>query len=417
VRMTLFAGVLWALGLYSALRWLPAERLQRSDILRSLKVNLDNIGTPSSLTYRNQTLESYVCSNAGSKGRTAVPNPPCDDNEIYGHWTCLSHHFRKKHVRACKRNSRNFTCLLIPVYLKDERSLRRKFGDNWPTMCSRYYGRKEPFEAVLSSQIIQSCNLTTPGNGILHLGDGQSNNYRCSILSSPHNRLILFARIATTLLLRSPTGDRNITNVTRNNGCWDPEMTRAQQLYLKPGRWDVDNACIDVIQAVCLKIGVHLAGIILEAIQEEIQWAAPFTKMLYKVSLSFLAIGKHYIREMMIYRLLKKFRALAKERRSLKSGPVVVSCQGLRGTRRDVLRTVATLVRLGLVQEIMYSSIRMQYTMGAPPFHMPFILMGINRRISRCILSLKHFCIRSSLFSNEDSGVGASIIDGLETDR
>jgi len=305
--------------LYSALSWLPAERLQRNSKLPSLKVTLDHIGAPSALKYHNQTLESYVCSNAGPKGRITLPTSQCKDNETYVRWTCLVNNFRKKHIRACKRNSRDPTCLMILVYIKDVRSLLSRFGKDWATMCSRYYGRKEPFEVVVSSEIMQSCNLTTPGNGILRLGDGRMKNARCSIFSSPYTLRIFYARIAVILLLRSPAGETNVTKVRHSIGCWNPEMARARRIYYAPGRWDVDDACIDVIQAVGLKMGKHLVTVCLGEMKEEVRRRSPAGQMLFKVILSFVTIGRHYIREIKFYRLFKRFRALAKERRSAKN--------------------------------------------------------------------------------------------------
>jgi len=345
---------------------IPPDLAQQSMVLSSLKSTYDVMLTPNSMTFLNQTFESYVCSsNTGWKN---VSIQPCSVEQLDIWSACFRRHIYRKHIRVCKKRFKDFTCIFLMIYALDSQHLVKKYG-NLMHLCSKYYGRNAPFEIVLSSEILLSCNLTTRGNGLVHYREGRTKNDRCSIKSTACNhRIVIFlARAAISWILRFPAGQEMARKERHSIGCWDPEMAEAQHLYYKTGRWDVDDVCIDIVQTIGLRMLKRVFRTWYEDAQSEQSVLFKFQRTFLSFVASVLTLGQHSFLQATYYRVFLRFKAVAKRRSGPMNGPVVISCRGLRGPRADVKRTVETLIRLVLVDVLDHSQFKTATSLAVLP--------------------------------------------------
>ena len=191
--------------------------------------------------------------------------------------------------------------------------------------------------------------------------------------------LNVFATIVsrTTLAITKATWGLKLTkgdDILRNagkavlNSCWEPELRALLVVYKSHGKWNISPECISVLPKVCKRMVDKTMNIIFAIFKRKRQRynISPASRVVRKfwnnIINTFLQLSEFFpalytmfsdvISQKLIYPIFSRVAKIALERNARKSSNVVVSCKGLRGTRRDIVSNLIVLLRLVIVNEV-----------------------------------------------------------------
>ena len=135
---------------------------------------------------------------------------------------------------------------------------------------------------------------------------------------------------------------------TYRYGCWEPALVEAERLLDKPGRWEVNDACVDTVRTISRAAIRYLASRCLSAsrIKKLKQKLDHFLKALSNSAAALTRELSSAIWQTQFYPPFAAFKTLAHKRSQEQHTYVTVSCRGLRGSRREVFNATLTLLRL-----------------------------------------------------------------------
>ena len=155
------------------------------------------------------------------------------------------------------------------------------------------------------------------------------------------------------------------------NSCWEPELRALQVVYKSHGKWDISPECITILPQVCKRMVDKAMNSIFALLKRERKRdsikSVPgvagktgnnFIKMILRLSEFFPALYTMYsdvIYQKFIYPMFSRFSKIALARKARTSLNVVISCKGLRSTRRDIVSNLLVLLRLVIVNELQRS--------------------------------------------------------------
>ena len=155
------------------------------------------------------------------------------------------------------------------------------------------------------------------------------------------------------------------------NSCWEPELRTLLVVYKSHGKWDISPECSSILPQVCKRMVDKTMNNIFAIFKRKRQRynispasrvvgkiGNKFIKMFLRLSEFFPALYTMFsdvIYQKFVYPMFYRFGKIALERNSRKFSNVAISCKGLRGTRRDIVRKLIVLLRLVIVNELQRS--------------------------------------------------------------
>lgn len=145
--------------------------------------------------------------------------------------------------------------------------------------------------------------------------------------------------------------------------CWQGSLRKAESIYRMPYHWDINDACIDVLQI----IWIRMIKVLMVNLYEEYKKHSQFTefpasstnnvKYLARRLLNAAILGslQYLARERFskkVYRSVMYFRAEARKRAKIPKLPAVVSCKRFRGHPEDVESNTVLLTRLMMIHKV-----------------------------------------------------------------
>eukprot|EP00117_Sycon_ciliatum_P047377 scpid13718/ scgid33841/ len=163
-----------------------------------------------------------------------------------------------------------------------------------------------------------------------------------------------------------------ITQINQSVACWEPILEAARRQYNLLGKWDVDDMCIATVRSVAARavkcaVTNMYTKIYLSNRRGVIRPILEHLKLIYRDN-------EQLMYDRYFEPLFTRFNETARVRRSA-TGPVVVSCEGLRGAHPHA--TLLQLIRLALINDIRSSS----YTMPG------MVLLSLANMLLPCCLS------------------------------
>ena len=155
------------------------------------------------------------------------------------------------------------------------------------------------------------------------------------------------------------------------NSCWEPELRALLVVYKSHGKWDISPECISILPQVCKRMVDESMNSLFAILKRELQRdiiptvPGPVRKVRNNYTNTFLLLSEYLpvlytmfsdvIYQKFIYPMFSRFAKLASERKARKSLNVVISCKGLRGTRKNIVSNLIVLLRLVIVNELQRS--------------------------------------------------------------
>ena len=173
--------------------------------------------------------------------------------------------------------------------------------------------------------------------------------------------------------VKLPNGLDILGNAVKSvlNSCWEPELRALLVVHKSHGKWDISPECISILPQVCKRMVDKTMNNIFAVLKRERQsdniTSVPgvvgkirknFIKIILRLSEFFPALYTMFsvvIYQKFIYPMCSRFAKIALKRNARKSSNVVISCKGLRGTRRDIVSNLTVLLRLVIVNELQRS--------------------------------------------------------------
>ena len=130
-------------------------------------------------------------------------------------------------------------------------------------------------------------------------------------------------------------------------GCWEPVLAAAGRLLDAPGRWEVNDACVDTLEALCTAVLRYLAPQTVTFVYDGVK-PSGLLRAFGDISVKLAQGATSALLQTVIYPAFREFKQLAKIRNQPHgiSGHAIVSCSGLRGRRREVFDTALRLLRM-----------------------------------------------------------------------
>eukprot|EP00117_Sycon_ciliatum_P047778 scpid107461/ scgid34092/ len=96
-----------------------------------------------------------------------------------------------------------------------------------------------------SRNIIEKCNLKQVSSR-LYCGNA-SGLFAC--------RLLVLSKTLLFFFTHPPKPNQTLVEVSHTSlGCWEQELEEARQLLTKPGKWDIDDKCVDTLKDIYSKL-------------------------------------------------------------------------------------------------------------------------------------------------------------------
>eukprot|EP00117_Sycon_ciliatum_P037544 scpid80303/ scgid4344/ len=198
-----------------------------------------------------------------------------------------------------------------------------------------------------SRSIIENCNLKQVSSELYRGNSSGPNGCRLLTLSK------------TLLFFVTHSKSPNPTRMELSQaafGCWEPELEKARLLLAKPGKWDIDDKCIDALQAISAKVFKLFITRMLEHARVFLSKVVGRGKRRRCTLLSWLhaklltLMAGRAVLQRHVYPLFKKMKEFVRRRNQVtKSSKVLASCRGLRGPKSQVRSTVLNLLALVVV--------------------------------------------------------------------
>ena len=201
-----------------------------------------------------------------------------------------------------------------------------------------------------SRNIIEKCNLEqVSSNRYCGISSGRSD---CQLFSV--SKMLLF------LLTHPPTQSQTSIQVGHTSlGCWEPELEGARQLLAKPGKWDIDDKCVDTLKDIGSRVfSVLVRKFIREINRSNFGGVSKVTVshgilFSYLQSKILLLMSQPIVLQRYVYSTFEDFKAFVRHRNQLTmSNRVLVSCREIRGTKSEVRETVLRLLPLPMMLRI-----------------------------------------------------------------
>lgn len=227
-----------------------------------------------------------------------------------------------------------------------------------------------------------------------HLKAAPNTTYVCNMYSEnrfdlerEHPQIynsILLMKTAASLQGRFRYGSR-LPKVSEM--CWEPTLQGPNELYLKPGRWNVSMECVTLLQTLAAKMFRNMTrryNAYFHHSDESLSKSLDYITSLYAVDSRFrkwfpalfryrdevrtvVYDAEDPINQLQVYPIFRRFEDTVRRRQTAATGDMtssssadmtssssaaVVSCDGLQGTREDVVATVIQLLRLVIVNDL-----------------------------------------------------------------
>eukprot|EP00117_Sycon_ciliatum_P026987 scpid86160/ scgid22025/ len=270
-----------------------------------------------------------------------------------------------------KKGYGNVWCL--PVFIGYSNLHRKQFLRNNRTV----FPKCEQVQTLLSIArgTVFSCSITTAHSTYSPRRNGQVWATNTPIFSKQSKPLEsrMKARLALALLSR-PTElpfDRVTSPVPLP--CWEPELSDAEAIFARTGPWDVDDACIDVLETMCRLVMRHAFR---DAIAES--WRRNHRERGMKhfkgLDRLFLRLWAERVVQFSLRPMFAAFRLEAARRRIPQPNTSPVSCVGLRGRRRDVISTITALIGLVLITWLRVQHYALKATLSSSILNQLFLV-------------------------------------------
>ena len=135
--------------------------------------------------------------------------------------------------------------------------------------------------------------------------------------------------------------------------CWEPELSAAQNLYSRPGRWDVSPDCVAVLKSIATRIFDTLVqGYLRIAVSGTYpgRWRIlrPFVALMPRLFDSM----KERVFQFFLYPTFNRLEQTARVRNAHRSSLISLSCNGLRGPKDEVYQSLLKLYRVIIINNL-----------------------------------------------------------------
>ena len=197
----------------------------------------------------------------------------------------------------------------------------------------------------LSVEAVQNCRLSVPQhepNSTRACDNGFSSGGFFSTKSGDLAQLLI-AKTVVTLVSRPDQRFLDLQASGNPIPCWQPDLQQAVELYEGPGRWDVEDPCIDVLFGVARKVLKSSFNSALRQFNTALKPKSKSSKtwlLLEFLNTYAQASAAKFFKPKLHFRT-SEFREVARERRSRTSARTTVSCRNLKERRSDIFSKFA----------------------------------------------------------------------------
>ena len=344
------------------LRLIPLYLLIMSSIGEHVQCgsNETNRSVASSLQQQSNDLTSRLCGVLRPSSANASVNKTCSITQVGESILVLLGAVLRREMKSCRHIvdprrpwKENVACALLTwtIYRLEEFK-RSSLSIAEQHAVSRLLKSSQSPSATVhhSRNIIETCNLKQEASH-LYCRNATGTN-ACKLLNL--SKTLLF------LLTHPRRPNQTFMDLNQTTfGCWQPELQEAGLLLAKPGKWDIDDKCIDALQAISAKVFKLFIPRMLENERVFLSRVVSRGKRRRCTMLSCLhaklltRMAGRAVLQRHVYPLFKKMKEFVRRRNQVtKSSKVLASCRGLRGPKSQVRSTVLKLLALVIVNDV-----------------------------------------------------------------
>ena len=314
--------------------------------------------TTSNSNYTGEEFVSVVCSYPYRKSPSK--DDKCSRKDLFDLVFCAAQQKVQLEAKWCVSSDKAGTmktiyCLSMLMYFARLHITMYQENGNQPVVFPRCTAREI---MQLSVEAVQNCCLSVPQhvpNSTETCNNGFSSDGFISTKSGDLAQLLI-AKTIITLVSRPDQRFWDRRTPGPSIPCWQPDLQQAARLYDRPGRWDVDDACIDVFYGAMRKV---LRLIFRNAVHQFNKTFKPIGAKSSLVAELIQTYVQAFVTKFLAWNFPNRIHGLREEasrRRSIVSGRTTVSCRKLKGTRSEVFSNLLTLARLVFVKDIRHHS-------------------------------------------------------------
>ena len=350
--------------------------------------NVSDSGTRMDSPALQQTDEwtKRLCSVLKHSAARTLPNKPCSVKDVGDDIMILLVIVMRRELADCpkiyepKRTwQKNIWCTILVMSIFQFKNLEHKYlsqaaRDNVHRLVKSSQSQNATVHH--SRNIIEKCNL-----------EQASSNLYCGISSGPSDcKLFFMCKMLLFFLTHPPTRGKTSIQVDQTNlGCWEPELEGARQLLAKPGKWDMDDKCVDTLKdialnlftVIILQVNGEISRLIFGSVSRDLVSHGDLFSYLQSKMVSLMF--EPTVLQRYVYSTFEVFKAFVRHRNQLTiSSKVLASCQGIRGTKSVILKTVLKLLPLPMMLHIT--------TRKATFSRLPFPILSLITALSPSII-------------------------------
>ena len=327
-----------------------------------------------------------LCSVPQRSTAGTVPNTPCSFKDVGEDILILLVTVMRRELADCPKiyelrrtGEENLWCAILVTGIFQFKNLEHKYlsqaaRDNVHRLVKSSQSRNATVHH--SRNIIEKCNLKQV-----------SSKLYCGISSGPSDcKLFFMCKMLLFLLTHPPTEIQTAIQVGQTTlGCWEPELEGARQLLSKPGKWDIDDKCVDTLKDIGSKL---FSVLILQIVRETSRFMFGRVSRVIVSHGNFISFLKSIIVSLMsepivlqryVHSMFEGFKTFVRHRNQLTlSNKVIASCRGFRGAKSMVRETVLKLLPLPIMLHIT--------TRNAIFPRFPFALLSLVTSLSPSII-------------------------------